>query len=658
MRTRGERAPQGERRHAPNAVRVLGPTVVKRIRIPGRAIWHARSHTARFALGAVVVLTCTSLGVQEVLARSATSHPSPPPGPRCAPARLDASALLSGTTLTVSPLPGSYDASPRTQISLLGAPASEIEDVGVRGSQTGAHAGKLEPYSQGDGASFVLAKPLRSGESVEVSGVERSGSSSVPFSFSFTVATRDPIPYIKPEPNRAPKAGESITFHSLPRVTAPAIKVITSLPGQEHGDIFTAPYSGPSQDGPMIFDNTGQLVWFDPLPAGIEATNLREQTFEGKPVLSWWQGYIPREGFGEGEEIVVNSSYRKLMHVRAGNGYRTDLHDFHITAQDTALLTVFNPVDCNTSSVGGPSDGAVTDGVFEEIDLHTGLVRREWHSLDHVPLSASYSPARGTGISWPYDYFHINTIEPRQAGGFLISARNTSALYFIDPQTGKVTLQIGGKNGNVHLGSGAATAYQHDAQELPDGDLSIFDNGGVPMVHSQSRAIVVSLDSKSDTLSLVAQYDHDKPLRSGSQGDVELLEDGNFFVGWGQVPYYSEYTASGKTVFDARLPQGTESYRAYRFAWEATPAQPPAVAVGEQGEGSGTPVFMSWNGATGVASWRVLAGASPSALSQVASGPRKGFETEIEAPGEPAYVAVEALDSTGKVLGTSKTIKG
>jgi hypothetical protein len=603
-----------------------------------------------------VLLACTGFGVQEVLARSASSHPSPPPGPRCAPAKPNASALLSGTTLSVSPLPGSYDASPWTQISLLGAPASQIEGVSVRGSETGAHTGKLLPYSQGDGASFVLAKPLRSGESVKVSGVEHNGSSPVPFSFSFTVATRDPLPYAKPEPKRKPKAGESLTFHSLPGVVAPEVKVSTSLSQQAHGYIFAAPYSGPSQDGPMIFDDTGQLVWFDPLPAGTEATNLREQTFEGKPVLSWWQGYIPREGFGEGEEIVVDSSYRKLMHVRAGNGYRTDLHDFHITPQDTALLTVFNPVDCNTSSVGGPSDGAVTDGVFEELDLRTGLVRREWHSLDHIPLSSSYSPARGTGISWPYDYFHINTVEPRQAGGLLISARNTSALYFLEPTTGQITLQIGGKHGNVHLASGASTAYQHDAQELPNGNLSVFDNGGVPMVHSQSRAIVVAL--KSNTLTLVAQYEHDKPLKAGSQGDVQMLENGDFFVGWGQVPYYSEYTPSGKTVFDARLPQGTESYRAYRFNWEATPAQPPAVAVGEQGENSGTPVYMSWNGSTSVSSWRVLAGSSPSELSQVASGPRKGFETEIEAPGEPAYVAVQALDASGNVLATSKTVKG
>lgn len=178
------------------------------------------------------------------------------------------------------------------------------------------------------------------------------------------------------------------------------------------------------------------------------------------------------------------------------------------------------------------------------------------------------------------------------------------------------------------------------------------------MVHSQSRAIVVSLDPRARTLKLVAQYVHNKPLRSGSQGNVQLLENGDFFVGWGQVPYVSEYSSTGKVVFDARLPHATETYRAYRFEWTATPAEPPAVAIGEQGESANTPVFASWNGATTVAKWQVLAGPSPQELSPVASAPRTNFETRIEAPGEPAYVAVQALDSSGNVLGTSKTING
>ncbi len=136
----------------------------------------------------------------------------------------------------------------------------------------------------------------------------------------------------------------------------------------------------------MIFEESGNLVWFHPLPKGTEATNLQVQQYDGQPVLTWWQGRIPPQGFGQGEEIIDNSAYREIGRVHAGNGYLADLHEFHITPQGTALLTVFDPIDCNLSFLGGPRGGAVTDSIFQEIDLRTGLVRREWNSLDHVAL--------------------------------------------------------------------------------------------------------------------------------------------------------------------------------------------------------------------------------------------------------------------------------
>jgi hypothetical protein len=69
-------------------------------------------------------------------------------------------------------------------------------------------------------------------------------------------------------------------------------------------------------------------------------------------------------------------------------------------------------------------------------------------------------------------------------------------------------------------------------------------------------------------------------------------------------------------------------------------------------------VYASWNGATEVASWRVLAGAAPDALQPVAVAPRSGFETKILVAGSGPYVAVEALDPAGRVLGTSATVRG
>jgi hypothetical protein len=413
----------------------------------------------------------------------------------------------------------------------------------------------------------------------------------------------------------------------------------------------------------MIFDEAGNVVWFDPLPSGTEASNLQVQQLDGKPVLSWWQGYIPPQGFGQGEEVIVNSAYQQIGRIHGGNGLKADLHDFHISSQGTAVMTVFDPIDCDLSAQGGPRGGAVTDSIFQEIDLRTGLVRREWHSLDHVPLSDSYSPAHTTSTEWPFDFFHINSVDQLAGERTLISARNTSALYELNTLTGQVLLRVGGKHSDVTLARGSATAYQHDATVLENGTISMFDNGADPKVHSQSRGLVVAINPQAKTDTVVAQYEHPSALSSGSQGNIQQLANGDVFVGWGSRPYFSEFSASGALLLDGHMHGSYQSYRTYRFPWTATPVGPPAIAAVASRIGPTAPltVYASWNGATTVVSWRVLAGPSPQQLAPVATAARAGFETAIPTPGGvgPAtYVAVQALDSSGAVLGTSPTIKG
>ena len=356
--------------------------------------------------------------------------------------------------------------------------------------------------------------------------------------------------------------------------------------------------------------------------------------------------------------MIADNSYRQVGRVHAGNGYKADLHDFHITPQGTALLTVFNPIDCNLSAVGGPSGGAVTDSVFQEVDLQDGACatrvaqprsRRPRRLLQH--RRARPSP------KWPFDYFHVNSIDQHADGTTLISARNTWAMYELNTATGRILNQIGGSHSGVKLATGARTAYQHDATTLADGTISIFDNGAVPKVHPQSRGIVLALDPKTDSGKVVAQYEHKGALSSGSQGNIQQLSNQNMFVGWGSEPYFSEYSASGKLLFDAHMHGSYESYRAYRFPWTGAPGDAPAIAATSVSKGR-VKAFASWNGDTRTASWRLLAGASASTLTPVATAARSGFETAITTPGAARYVAVQALDPTGAVLAVSRTIRG
>lgn len=578
-------------------------------------------------------------------------------GPACAPRTLNVSAALAGGALTVSPAPDTRDSSHETQISLLGVPAAQIVDLSVIGSRSGRHAGRLLAYSQGDGASFVPDRFFDQGEQVSVRATLLRAGRRLPVSWSFTVAERDSISRsleTPPPPPPPPKYGELQHFVSRPDLLPPTVTVSRG-PSRAPGYVFLAPYAGPGQYGPMILDGSGRLVWFKPIPTGERAADLRVQEYEGRPVLTWWQDPYISGGRRDGAVVIADTSYRTIRVVRAGNGYQPDLHAFQITPRGTALFTVFDAVRCNLTHYGGPADGAVADTVLQEIDLKTGLVRYEWHALDHVPMSDSYVPMEknGTRLS-PWDWFHIN-VAAEQAGRLLVDSRNTWAAYFIDPHSGRVIWRLGGKKSSFRMGPGASPAWQHDLRLDPAGTVSFFDNGATPAVHRQSRVIALRLDTRAMTATLVSSFAHPQPLVVPSQGDFQPLPDGSWFVGWGQEPYLSEYSATGKLLFDAHMPAKYQSYTALKYLWAGSPSGQPTIAVGSHG-GKEPTVYVSWNGATAVAAWRLLSGVSPGTLRPVSTVARTGFETAIAIRGSARYVAVQALGAGSVAIGASRAV--
>jgi hypothetical protein len=576
--------------------------------------------------------------------------------PSCTPQTLDASAQLDGA-VTVSPMPGAADASPETQISFLGVPLAALADVTVSGSVSGAHSGQLEPYSQGDGGSFVPQTPFVAGESVTVTAELTLSGAPAPLQFEFRVADDDPLS-TTPERRHRVSADATQRFVSRPDLVPPAVTLETSSPDQAPGDEFLAPYGVAGQAGPMILDPSGRLLWFAPLPPSTEAANLRVQRYDGEPVLTWWQGRITIHGFGLGVDMIAGSHYQKIAEVRAGNGYQADLHDFQITPADTALLTAYNAVHCDLAALGGTSDGAVTDSLFQEIDIKTGLVMFEWTSLDHIPLADSYTPVAGTSTVWPFDFFHLNSVNLDPDGTLLVSSRNTWAVDDIDAQTGQLLWTLGGKQSSFTEGPGATTSYQHDARPVGPDLYSVFDNGATPQVHGQSRGVVLALNPQQHSVSVQAQYRHPgRPLLADSQGDMQQLPGGDWFVGWGQEPDLSEFSPDGMLLFDASLPSGYESYRALCFPWVGSPLRPPALALRRSRSGA-TVAYASWNGATQVARWELLAGTTPRRLARAALARRAGFETAIALGSDERarFFAVRALDASGATLGTSTTL--
>jgi hypothetical protein len=576
-------------------------------------------------------------------------------------ALLAATAFLAVTAtgaraLSLSPLNGTPDASPQTQISFLGVPASEITDVSVVGSSSGRHAGRLESYASAAGASFLVAHQFRQGERVTASAlVDRAGHTKR-VSTNFTVArltSFNPPPLGSPSPARP---GTVQSFISQPALHPPNVTVTTDAPGAEPGDVFITPTHGLGQSGPMIMDGHGRLVWFQPVPTGEVATDLKVQSYRGQPVLTWWQGVIAKLGVGFGTDEIYSSSYQPIALVTAGNGYKADLHDMQITPQGSAFITAYSIVNADLSSAAGPRQGILLDSVLQQIDINTGLVMFEWHADGHVPLWDSYTTPSSTGQPW--DYFHINSVslDSWGDGNFIISSRNTWAAYEISHHAGQILWRLGGKRPSFKMGAGTGTAWQHDVRWQPDHTLTAFDDGAAPKEHSQSRVIRERIDWAHRTVTLIGRDVRTPALLTGSQGNDQVLPNGNSFVGWGEDPYFTEFSPAGQILFDAHIPAPGQSYRAYQFPWNATPTDPPAIAVRSAGTGNVT-VYASWNGATGISDWRILGGATPATLSPLATAAQTDFETAILLQSRAGYFAAQALGPASQVLGTSKAIQ-
>jgi hypothetical protein len=455
-----------------------------------------------------------------------------------------------------------------------------------------------------------------------------------------------PLPSVPPAPPKGVRA-----FRSRPDLSPAAVEVTEWAQGTASGYILVALKEGAGEHGPMIVDDQGQLVWYSNYRS---ARDFKVQRYRGRPVLTWWEGEVVA-GHGVGEYVIFEDSYREIARVRAGNGYRGDLHEFLITPQDTALLTAYNPVPADLSAVGGPKYGAVWDGIAQEVDIETGRVLFEWHSLEHVGIEESYlEPPSDPRYS--YDYFHINSIDVDHDGNLLISARNTWSVYKVERKSGEVLWRLGGKNSDFQMGPGTRFAYQHDARRHQDGTISIFDNGAHPQVHEESRGILVGLDEQKMGAKLVREYTFPEKLICTSQGNMQILPNSNVFIGWGSQPFITEFSHDGQPLLDAHFPPDGESYRTFRFPWSGHPIEDPAVAV-EQLSAEKVKLYASWNGATEVESWEVLAGPHPGRLESVGSAPRDGFETAMLVQTSQSYFAVRAKEHSGRVLGTSAPVK-
>ncbi len=450
----------------------------------------------------------------------------------------------------------------------------------------------------------------------------------------------------------APPSGEIQHYLSAPGLSPATVDVgkAARLPGL----IFMDNHAGTSQQGPMILDGSGQLVWFSPLSTGgvydPRAFNVSVQRYRGEPVIAYFEGAVV-DGHGQGNYVLLDASYRPIRRIYAGNGYLGDLHEFFLTPRGTAIFTCYGQSNADLRPYGGKAGAPYYYGVAQELDLSTGKVIFQWRSDEHVPLADSYAPLPAGS---PWDYLHINSIAIAEDGHFLISARNTWTVYKVHRHTGKILWRMGGKHSDFRFGAGARFAWQHHAVQRAAQTWTVFDNGtGWYVTEPYSRGLVLNVDEGARTVDLVHAYTYPgTPIRAAALGSVQPLPGGGVFIGWGTGAAYSAYDASGSVgAYGRSAGPHVESYRAFVSEWVGRPATPPALAA------SRGHLYTSWNGATEVATWLVLAGASPSQLGQVGKVPKLGFETVITLPGQYEWAAVVPIDSRGRSLGRSATVR-
>lgn len=473
------------------------------------------------------------------------------------------------------------------------------------------------------------------------------------------------------------------SFVSEPHLHPMKITVNTFDPATSSGSIFLAPYGFSStamygQPGSLIVDNAGDPIWFRPLSSpNLMNTDFRVQTFDGEPVLTFWQGtlstppaYTNAPG-GSSEPgscyYILDKTYAVIKTVSAKKGFTSDIHEFLITPSNTALLLSTKKVPMDLRPYGGPKKGFVQDFAIQEIDLHTNKLLFFWSALEHIPLTDSYqSASSATSSDNIWDAFHLNSVGlTDDVDDIIVSSRSTWTIYRINKPTGNIVWRLGGKQSSFAIESGGEFSWQHDARFLPDNLVSLFDDNsdGSSDPVPPSHGLILQLDLDNMEASVNRTYYHNPNISVASQGNLQSLPNGNKFIGWGQSAYYSEFNGAGNTegnpalnlLYAAQMPSSNYSYRAYRHDWTGKPFYPPSIGIASSAEK--TTVYASWNGSTKTAKWHVFSGPTPDKLSLVRTKAKSGFETAIHVAQKGPYFQVKALNSHGKVIGESKIVK-
>ena len=501
----------------------------------------------------------------------------------------------------------------------------------IQGSESGLHSGQTILADDHKTVIFKPVNPFTPGEQVTVKINSMHLDSQTiysPFSYTFTVAINQQpgtpgsgelaAPPLPPYPPRSAFPNFLTVPQDIPHFT-----VTTIAPNSTEGYIFVAPfYWTRAKIGSylLILNDQGKLVYYQSVADALDAWDFKEQP---NGLLSYYDQK-------SSTFYLMNSHYQVADTYQAGDGYFADLHDLQVLPNGNALLMSYDAETIDMSKIveGGKTNATVTGLIVQELDPSKNVIF-EWRSWDHFSFFDSTSSLTDQSI----DLVHGNSLALSNDGNLLLSSRDLGEITKINLQTGDIMWRLGGKENMFTFVNSQTFAYQHDVRQLPNGNITVFDNQGTQQVPAPSEGMEYKIDEINKTVTQVWGFTHTPPVFATFLGDVQTLSDGNMVLGWGapsQAKGYSfvtmtEVNSDNQTLFELIFDQPYVSYRAFRFPWQGTPSTPPTLAYKEN---NGTLTLgYSWNGATEVASYQVYGGDSQQSLGLIDVKPKTDFET-------------------------------
>ena len=445
---------------------------------------------------------------------------------------------------------------------------------------------------------------------------------------------------------------EADYFHFVTRPDIRALKWDITIYDESTispGYWFIAPYAllgrkqrGEAWIGPYIYDGKGDLIWtgarlFD----NFNIFDFRPTEIRGENMLT---AIYKREDAG----VILDNSYRIRQMVQWPGGHdAANMHEFTLFDNGTKalMLTASNQHLSGPSvrKLGHKGDCMVNADGLIELDITTSppTTLFNWSFVDHMSLDETTYPTQldvDKECRDGWDAHHCNAIDRFENGDYLVSCRHTDALYKISRENGSILWRLGGTKSDFKFAKDAKFSRQHHARIVEQNEthtiISLFDNaraeGMKTATYDYTRGLILSLHDSS--AEVVAEYPHPDHEWSTSRGSLEILPNGNVFMGWTFHSRISEHAPDGKLLMKAKLPPKKNTYRAYKSAWVGQPVDPPDVWAHTVESGSpfrySTEIYVSWNGATEVAKWNMYRSNSKGRKEALLKSVQKnGFET-------------------------------